>query len=232
MSNSEKRRREHNRPAEASVLGLPGLPDDVFAMLSHPAAEMFPLMPDDELRDLAADIKKNGLQYSIIIDGGKILDGRNRLKACKLAGVQPRFVPLDGIDPITFVLSVNLLRRHLTPLQRREVIAKVLKQEPARSNRRVAAETKSDHKTVGKVRKGLEATGEIPQLKKTQGRDGKARPVARADRAKAKPATFDEDKAGDRLRDWLRAELAKWPKQSLPKAIHWIKQIITKEFKA
>jgi hypothetical protein len=130
---------------------LLGLPDDPYATPAHPCAELFPLMPDDELHDLAADIKKKGLVYTMIVQDGMILDGRNRLKACKLAGVKGedlKFIPCET-DPLEFVLSCNLHRRHLTPAQRREVIAAVLKQRPEKSDRQVAKQTQTDHKTAG-----------------------------------------------------------------------------------
>ena len=56
----------------------------------HPAAELFPMMSDAELRELADDVKKNGLHERVktIKDNGKLylLDGRNRLDAIELAG--------------------------------------------------------------------------------------------------------------------------------------------------
>ena len=61
---------------------------------AHPAAELFPLMDKAELKELAADIKKNGLIAGIVRDkDGVILDGRNRLAACRVAGVEPRRSP-------------------------------------------------------------------------------------------------------------------------------------------
>ncbi|MGB8572185.1 MAG: ParB N-terminal domain-containing protein [Pseudolabrys sp.] len=56
----------------------------------HPAAELLPLMSADELRELADDIEKNGLQEKVDIteqDGVlMLLDGRNRLDALQLLG--------------------------------------------------------------------------------------------------------------------------------------------------
>src|SRR5262249_51135539 len=57
----------------------------------HPAADLFPLMSEAELRELGEDIKKNGLQIPIVVqrdgDAFKLLDGRNRLDAMELVGV-------------------------------------------------------------------------------------------------------------------------------------------------
>lgn len=86
----------------------------------HPAAALFPLMHGGELDLLVADIAQNGLREPIVLAGGLILDGRNRLHACELAGVAPRFVEWDGDggSPLSFVLSRNLHRRHLDESQR------------------------------------------------------------------------------------------------------------------
>jgi hypothetical protein len=83
-----------------------------------------------------------------------------------------------GVDPYAYVISANLHRRHLTAEQKREIVAKVLKAQPGKSNRTVAKQTKADHKTVASVRAEKQATGEIPQLDKTVGADGKARTTA------------------------------------------------------
>jgi len=51
-----------------------------------------------------------------------------------------------------------------------------------------------------------------------------------SDEKPRKVRDFDEDAAGSRLRDWLRAELEKWPEKYRPEAAHWVRQILTKEF--
>jgi ParB-like chromosome segregation protein Spo0J len=56
----------------------------------HPLADLFPMMEPDDLAALADDIKANGLQQPIVVDdAGVLIDGRNRLAACKRAGVEP-----------------------------------------------------------------------------------------------------------------------------------------------
>ncbi len=94
---------------------------------SHPAAELFPFMSDEELAELAADIRAHGLLEPIVLLGGLVLDGRNRLRACEAAGVEPSFIEWDGSgDPAVWVLSKNLKRRHLSTSQRAMVAAKLL----------------------------------------------------------------------------------------------------------
>src|ERR1700676_387730 len=83
-------------------------------MKPHPIAEPFPLMDADELRKLADNIKANGLREPIITFEEKILDGNNRFEACKIAGVEPQFEEYEGDDPVAYVISHNLTRRHLS----------------------------------------------------------------------------------------------------------------------
>lgn len=91
----------------------------------HPVAALFPMLADDELAELAADIKQRGLLHPIVLDAeGRVLDGRNRLAACELAGVQPTFVAFDGDDADGYALAVNIARRHLTKGQQAMVAAK------------------------------------------------------------------------------------------------------------
>ena len=94
-------------------------------MQAHEYAALFPMGTDAEIEDMASDIKARGLLNPIITLDGKVLDGRNRLRACESAGVAPRFEKYDGSDPLGDVLSWNLHRRQMTPSQRAMVGAKL-----------------------------------------------------------------------------------------------------------
>ena len=88
-------------------------------LIAHEAADLFPMMPDERLAELAADIRENGLREPIRLLDGRIIDGRNRYRACKMAGVSPRFeqVAADQ-NPWAFVWSLNGQRRDLSRDQR------------------------------------------------------------------------------------------------------------------
>ncbi len=92
----------------------------------HPIANVFPLMNDADLAELAADIKAHGMMEPIWLhQDGRILDGRNRYRACLAVEVEPTYRNYEGDDPIAFVASMNLHRRHLDPAQRSMVAAKM-----------------------------------------------------------------------------------------------------------
>ena len=92
----------------------------------HPVADIFPMVEGESLQSMVEDIRANGLLEPIILQGNVILDGRNRLKACELAGVTPRYREVDSsISPEQYILSHNLHRRHLTVQQRAIVAAKL-----------------------------------------------------------------------------------------------------------
>lgn len=84
----------------------------------HPAAAVFPMLPEDELQSLADDIGRYGLLSPIALHEGLILDGRNRQAACQLAGIEPDYFQWSGEDPIAYVVSCNLQRRQMTASQR------------------------------------------------------------------------------------------------------------------
>lgn len=85
---------------------------------THPSADLFPLMSAEERSELAADILENGLRLPVTLCDGKVLDGRNRLMACEQVKCPARFEEFTGTSPTTWVLSMNLMRRHLTADQK------------------------------------------------------------------------------------------------------------------
>ena len=94
-------------------------------MKSHEYADLFPMMATADIARLAEDIRENGQADPIITYEGKILDGRNRYQACLLVDVDPVFAEYDGTEPLAFVVSHNLHRRHLSESQRGMVAAKL-----------------------------------------------------------------------------------------------------------
>jgi hypothetical protein len=198
----------------------------------HPAADLFPLMSTDELKAVGEDIKANGLRERVTLYGSadneatwQLLDGRNRLDAMELVGLPVLaangtirdelwgFRPDYQVDPYAYVLSVNAHRRHLTPEQKRYVIAKVLKAQPEKSNRQIAKHLKRDHKTIGAVRDELEARGELsPRLitTDTRGRKQPTRKTRRSDfiatKERKAAASSPKDRAEERSQQAKRIE--------------------------
>ena len=173
----------------------------------HPACELIPPVSDADLDALGDDILANGLTAPIALTpDGLLLDGRSRLDALERKGVKVSIytdewsLALEGradkqafervhrtigimiirIDPVAYVISANLHRRHLTAEQKRDLIAKLLKAEPAKSDRQIGKMVKADHKTVGAVRAKKEACGEIPHVEERKDTKGRAQPAKKA----------------------------------------------------
>jgi N6-adenosine-specific RNA methylase IME4/ParB-like chromosome segregation protein Spo0J len=94
----------------------------------HPLADLFPLIEGAEFDDLVSDIRAHGQREDITLHEGKVLDGRNRYRACRAAGIAARachFRPDIHGNLLGFVISKNLKRRHLNDDQRRLVAAKI-----------------------------------------------------------------------------------------------------------
>lgn len=91
----------------------------------HPICLRFPAMSEAEFDALVEDIRANGLRDEIVLFEGMVLDGRHRLGACRLAGIEPRFEEFQGDRraALRFAASKNLQRRSLTESQRAAIAA-------------------------------------------------------------------------------------------------------------
>jgi N6-adenosine-specific RNA methylase IME4 len=95
------------------------------AVAFHPLADLFPLLEGVDFEELVADVRAYGVREPIVLYQGHILDGRNRYRATQAAGIECPTRVFDGADPVGFVISLNLKRRHLSESQRAMVAAKL-----------------------------------------------------------------------------------------------------------
>jgi hypothetical protein len=147
----------------------------------HPAADLFPMMDKAALKELADNIKSKGQQFPVTFwkKDGSLLDGRNRLAACKARGIEPMTDQYDGDDPVGFIESANIHRRHLTQKQKRDRIDQLLKMDSTLSDRATAEKAKSTAKTVAKRRRKLESSAEIPHQTKRTDKRGNSQPASK-----------------------------------------------------
>ncbi len=133
----------------------------------HPLAELFPPMDEAGIDALVADLSRHGLRQKIVLDGQAILDGRNRYRALlqlgligdpvKVSDLTRYFRPLrpEEGEPLAFVLSQNLARRHLTEAQRALVAARLATMGRGRPEKQDSA---GDEKSANLRNSGPEMT--------------------------------------------------------------------------
>jgi hypothetical protein len=92
---------------------------------------------------------------------------------------------LDEDEAFAFVISANIHRRHLTADQKRELITKLIKATPEKSDRAIAATVKASPTTVGTVRAKMEAKGEVSRLDTRIDAKGVKQPATKLGRARA-----------------------------------------------
>jgi ParB-like nuclease domain len=141
----------------------------------HPACKLFPELSPEEIEELGADIKARGLLMPIIVfideeGAASLLDGRSRLDAMEGAGVafslseSKQVVRVGGpggtVDPVEYVISANVRRRHLTSEQKRGLIETLLKLYPSKSDRSIAKLVGASHPKVAAVRRQAVERGE------------------------------------------------------------------------
>jgi len=171
-----------------------------------------------------------------------LIDGRNRLDAMeavgftlvrdgkldptlghKALGLEPltgvAYAELDDdVDVYAFVVSRNIHRRHLTAEKKRELIAKLIKATPEKSDLQIAETVKASPTTVGTVRAKMESSGDVSKLDTRQDTKGRKQPAkrARAPRSEKPPppapppaparADIEQGSAGERERKDARVQ--------------------------
>ncbi len=160
-------------------------------MKFHPLAEDYPLMETPALKTLGESMKANGQREPIWVLDRQILDGRNRFKACEIAGIEPVFAdyegPADEASLRAFIEDKNEHRRHLTvdwlSKKREERVKRVAEaRQEGKSIRTIAEE---EGVSVGQVQRDVEkatVSGDTvaPPSGKVKGKDkGREQPASR-----------------------------------------------------
>ena len=91
-------------------------------------------------------------------------------------------------DPHGFVVAVNIRRRHLTAEQKHDLVKKLIKADPAKSDRQIAKLVDASPTTVGTDRKALEATGDVSKLDTRTDSKGRHQPASKTKTAAVKSA--------------------------------------------
>jgi hypothetical protein len=146
-------------------------------LLAHPAAECFRLMNEEELSALAADVTANGLTDPIIVGqiiGSSvefIVDGRNRIKACKMAGIEPKFElrQFESDDAVRAFVKSRGERRDLTKGERAMSIALLFPTETetggrgkkGSSSKRAAETAGVSHRRIQEARQVLKHSPDL-----------------------------------------------------------------------
>ncbi len=200
-------------------------------LLPHEVAKLIPTMSDDEYQALKADIAKHGQREPLVVHEGKILDGRHRYRACMELDLEPRTVSWDGRgSAVTFVISQNLHRRHLTASQRAAVAVQASTMYEAERNARVRQRrgAVTAGKASGAARRDRSKVKEIvpPRSRCLQARDEVATEFGASPRyiqdAKAirdaAPQLLDQVVRGERTLPQAKQELRREQKRAELKA--------------
>lgn len=209
-------------------------------MDAHPAANIFPMMDDVRLQELADDIKANGLRVPIQVLDGKVIDGRNRLKACEIAEIQPRFEYIEaGSNPWQLAWALNGQRRDLTADQRYILWAECAENDKAwqaeqrriqeEANRKRAEAAKAQENRGNQYTKPTESAGAATTCGMTSTSSAiefptPAAPKPASDEPKSKPTRTSDKKAEQANVDRGTVERNDWLKKHHPDLYQQVKE--------
>lgn len=134
----------------------------------HEIADIFPLMSDEEYQGLKSSIEVNGLMVPIVLLENKVLDGRNRYKACQELGIDTKHENFEGTyqEAIEFVWIHNIHRRNLTSSQK--AICIIEKDELVKRFRDEAKERQKEHGNTAPGRKNTSGNNSTSDSGKTR----------------------------------------------------------------
>jgi hypothetical protein len=167
------------------------------------------MMDEAKLHELADDIRKNGQLVPVWLYEDKILDGRNRWAACKIASVEPKTKEYTGDEPTAFAVSLNDRRRHMGKSALAAVAAELEPHFAADAKRRQARKPRAESvpAKLPEQKRGIEARQEAAK----QVGVGE-RYVQDAKKVKAEaPEVFERLKAGKITLQDAKREVAKKP---------------------
>jgi ParB-like chromosome segregation protein Spo0J len=183
-------------------------------MKHHQIADVWPMMDEDKLRELADDIRKNGQLVPVWLYEGKILDGRNRWAACKIAGIEPKTKEYTGGEPTAFAVAMNDRRRHMNKGALAAVAAELEPFFAADAKKRQAEQAKRNQ-----PQSAPQKVAKLPPIEKSKSRQEAAKSVGVGERyvqdaKKVKqeaPEVFERLKAGKITLQDAKREVAKKP---------------------
>src|SRR5204863_7176202 len=159
------------------------MPTKAKAKVRYQPVLSLPKLPYDQFLALRDNIAVNGILVPILVDEKKrIIDGNYRKAISDELGYNCPELVQEGLtdeEKRTLARALNLARRQLSQDQKRQLIADQLEETPERSNRSLGKLLGVHHATVAAVRSEMESSGQIIQLQKTVGEDGKERPASR-----------------------------------------------------
>lgn len=201
-----------------------------FTIEVHPAAALFPMLPTDEMKELASSITQNGLREKIVAiktknDVVTVLDGRNRLEALRLCGVDDDTIVSEFVNTITlgnkpytaeeYVMMANIERRNLSAPQRRALagklaimLAEAQKDKPKEEQKDTLAEAAKKAGVSRRTAASAKKTAMNPSKK-----GAKAKPKGKA---VATPASVLKSLSA--ARDAISAGSRKWPTEAITEA--------------
>ena len=137
-------------------MGMGNLRMGTYGSTKKERFQLLPPLSRDEYAALKADIETHGVQVPVIVDeDGEVIDGHHRMQIAQELGVPCPTVVKEGLSDAEkrrMARTLNMQRRQLSTLQKRQVIADELKEDPKQSNNSIAKRLGVSDMTVASVR--------------------------------------------------------------------------------